>query len=39
MNGPIFLEIIVKKGSRKNLGRPRETPLENKKIFIKNIKK
>lgn len=39
MNGPIFLEIIVKKGSRKNLGRPKETPLENKEIFIKNIKK
>jgi len=38
-NGPILMEVIVKKGSRKNLGRPRETPIQNKKIFIKNINK
>ena len=36
--GPIFIEIIVRKGSRKNLGRPKETPLQNKKNFIENIK-
>ena len=33
------MEVIVKKGSRKNLGRPKETPIQNKKIFIKNIKR
>ena len=38
-NGPILMEVIVKKGSRKNLGRPRETLIWNKKIFIKNINK
>ncbi len=36
-NGPILMEIIVKKGSRKNLGRPKESPIQNKKIFVKNI--
>lgn len=33
--GPIFLEIKVKKGSRKNLGRPTTTPIENKEMFMK----
>lgn len=37
--GPVFMEIIVKKGSRSNLGRPKESPLKNKELFIKNIKK
>lgn len=36
--GPVFMEIIVKKGSRSNLGRPKESPLENKELFVKNIK-
>ncbi len=38
-HGPVFLEVIVKKGFRKSLGRPKETPIKNKQIFIKNIKK
>ncbi|WP_238858876.1 phosphonopyruvate decarboxylase [Clostridium sp. YIM B02569] len=33
--GSIFLEIKVKKGSRKNLGRPTTTPIENKEMFMK----
>ncbi len=37
-NGPILLEIIIKNGSRKDLGRPDETPIENKIKFMKNIK-
>lgn len=34
MNGPIFLEIKVNKGCRESVGRPRETPIENKKIYM-----
>ena len=30
-----FIEVKVKKGSRDNLGRPKEIPVENKKHFIK----
>ena len=36
-NGPVFLEISVRKGSRKNLGRPTIKPLENKKSFMDNL--
>ncbi len=36
--GNIFIEIKVKKGSRADLGRPKETPIENKKFFIANLK-
>ena len=32
--GPAFLEIKVALGSRKDLGRPKETPQENKKGFM-----
>lgn len=35
---PTFLEIRVKKGARKDLGRPKESPLENKKIFMQFLK-
>lgn len=35
--GPIFWEILSKKGSRENLGRPKSTPKENLKEFIDNI--
>lgn len=31
---PVFLEIKVKKGARKNLGRPKSSPIENKKQFM-----
>lgn len=31
---PLFLEIRVKKGARKDLGRPTTTPLENKAAFM-----
>jgi len=37
--GPNFLEIVIKPGSRNNLGRPTITPLENKKLFMKNFNK
>lgn len=35
MEGPVFIEIKVKKGSRKDLGRPTKTPIENKDAFMK----
>ncbi|KAL3842621.1 hypothetical protein ACJMK2_020614 [Sinanodonta woodiana] len=34
MKGPVFLEIKVSKGGRKDLGRPTRTPLENKHDFM-----
>ena len=35
--GPNFLELIVRPGSRSNLGRPTIKPLDNKKHFIKYL--
>lgn len=32
--GPIFLEVKVTVGARKNLGRPNSTPIQNKKAFM-----
>lgn len=32
--GPLFLQICVKKGNRKDLGRPTTTPVENKKALM-----
>lgn len=34
-----FLEIKVKKGARKDLGRPKSSPLENKKAFMEELKR
>lgn len=34
IDGPSFIEIIVKKGSRSELGRPTTTPIENKHSFM-----
>lgn len=34
VKGPIFVEIKVKKGNRKDLGRPSSTPIENKKSLM-----
>ncbi len=36
--GPKILVIKVKKGSRKDLGRPSAPPLENKKQFMKHVR-
>lgn len=35
LKGPTALVIKVKSGSRKDLGRPKETPIQNKKLFQK----
>ncbi len=37
--GPYFLEVNVKPGSRQDLGRPTIKPVDNKKAFIKYIRK
>lgn len=34
IDGPILLQICVKKGNRKNLGRPTTTPIENKRALM-----
>ena len=36
--GPSFIEILVKKGNRENLGRPTTTPIENKADFMEFLK-
>ena len=36
--GPVLLEIKVKKGARKDLGRPTTKPLENKYAIMSNLK-
>jgi phosphonopyruvate decarboxylase len=36
-DGLTFIEVKVKKGSRKDLGRPKTTPQENKTAFMKHI--
>ena len=36
--GPLLLEIIVKPGSKKNLGRPKKHPTEYKKIFTEKLR-
>lgn len=38
-NGPVLLEVRVKKGARKNLGRPTTTPLQNKYALMEFLKK
>ena len=34
VEGPCFLEVMVNKGARKNLGRPKTTPVQNKQEFM-----
>lgn len=38
MEGPVFLEVCVKKGNRKDLGRPTTTPVENKMALMDFLK-
>lgn len=39
MDGPILLQVCVKKGHRKDLGRPTTTPIQNKEAFMDFLKK
>ncbi len=38
IDGPIFLEVKVKKGNRKDLGRPTTTPIQNKEALMDFLK-
>lgn len=35
VEGPVLLQVCVKRGSRKDLGRPTTTPIQNKDAFMK----
>ena len=37
--GPVLLQVCVKKGNRKDLGRPTTTPLQNKEALMEFLKK
>ena len=37
--GPVFLEVKVKKGNRKDLGRPTTSPIQNKEALMEFLKK
>lgn len=39
VGGPILLEVKVKKGNRKDLGRPTTTPIQNKEALMDYLKK
>ena len=39
VGGPVLVEIKVKKGNRKDLGRPTTTPIQNKKALMDFLKK
>lgn len=39
MGHPVFMEIRVAKGSRPDLGRPKEAPQENKSLFMQTLAK
>jgi phosphonopyruvate decarboxylase len=38
-DGPLFIEVLVRKGSRDDLGRPRLSPQENKELFMRFLAK
>ena len=38
-SGPVLLEVKVKKGARKDLGRPTTTPVQNKEALIRFLRK
>lgn len=38
IEGPVFLEVRVKKGNRKDLGRPTTTPIQNKEALMAFLK-
>ena len=36
--GPVLIELIVNKGARADLGRPKSSPIENKNAFMEKLK-
>ena len=39
LEGPVFVEVKVKKGNRKDLGRPTTTPIQNKETLMSFLQK
>ena len=39
LEGPVFVEVKVKKGNRKDLGRPTTTPIQNKEALMSFLQK
>ena len=39
IEGPVFLQVCVRKGNRKDLGRPTKTPIQNKEAFMAFLNK
>ena len=39
LEGPVLIEVKVKKGNRKDLGRPTTTPIENRDALMQFLKK
>ena len=39
VEGPVLLQVCVKKGTRKDLGRPTTTPIQNKEAFMAFLQK
>jgi len=39
LGGPVFIEVRVKKGNRKDLGRPTTTPIQNKEALMSFLEK
>ena len=39
VNGPLLFEVKVKKGNRKDLGRPTTTPIQNKEALMQFLQK
>ena len=37
LTGPIFINVMVRKGNRSDLGRPTTTPIQNKQAFMAQI--
>ena len=37
-DGPVLIEVMVHKGARADLGRPKSTPIENKEALMKTIR-
>ena len=39
VEGPVLLQVCVKKGNRKDLGRPTTTPIQNKEALMNFLEK
>ena len=39
LDGPVFIQVCVKKGNRKDLGRPTTTPIQNKEALMAFLQK